>query len=1122
MKCPECHVENRDVRKFCHKCGAKLLLICPECRFENLPGEGFCGECGRNLDERTKSDSIVYSEPRTYTPKFLADKILTTRSAIEGERKLVTVLFADVANYTAMAENLDPEQVHQIMDECFRILMGEIHKYEGTINQFTGDGLMALFGAPVAHEDHAQRACHAAYSIQNALVQLTEKLRNDFGIDFKMRIGINSGPVVVGSIGDDLRMDYTAVGDTTNLASRMESIARPGTVLVSKNTYRIARDFFKLISLGEVQVKGKVETQEIFELRKASKTETRIEAAVAKGLTKFVGRSNSMAALKRAFGEAKSGKGQVVGIVGEAGVGKSRLLLEIRKGLSNEEYMYLEGRCLHFGGSMPYLPVLDILKSYFDIKDGDREFIIKDKMSEKLSSLDDKLKGHLPCIQDILSLRVEDEEFPKLEPKLKREKTFEAIRDLFVRISHERPLVLAVEDLHWIDKTSEDFLDYLIGWLANAKILLIILYRPEYTHPWGSKSYYNRLGLTQLSSKSSEELVQAILEGSKVEKDLKDLILQKTAGNPLFLEELTYTLVENDSILKKGDRYVLTVKPSDIEVPDTVQAIISARMDRLDDNLKRTMQVASVIGRDFAFRILETITGMREELKAHLLNLQNFEFIYEKNLFPELEYIFKHALIQEVAYNSLLSQKRKEIHANIGKAIEHIYSERLEEFYETLAYHYSKSEDLLKAYQYLHLSAEKAAGNHATTEAFGFCKEAVDILSLLPENKKNKEKKLQVLRLITIPMRFLGYPDGSLQFLQEGEALAKEMDDLKSGIIFSSRIGNYFTIKGGNPPLGVQYNEKNFHNAQSMNDLELLARTGWDLCASYIISGQPVKIINVAQKVIDLLETTKMKHESFGTGLNVYSALNAYCGLSLGYMGKFGEGRIFFENGVGFATEIKDETSLGLVEWMYGLFFNAKGDGKGAIEHCQNGIQYLKDVKYLIVLGLAWGCLGHGYLHLGDLETARKYIEKGLEVQSDAGVPWWKSTYFFLLSIVHYDSGRFKESQECIEKAVQSAKQNNEKQWEAYSRVWQGRILSKQETTHVDGTEEYLKQGITVLDSLEMQSFSAQGYFFLGEHYVGRGWGEKGLNELKKAEGMFQEMGMNYWLDKTREALEGL
>jgi predicted ATPase len=569
-----------------------------------------------------------------------------------------------------------------------------------------------------------------------------EKTKKDTGLDFKMRIGLNSGHVVVGSIGDDLRMDYTAVGDTTNLASRMESVARPGTILVTRNTHRIAGDYFHFETLEKIELKGKEEPQEAYELISMSDIDTRFRASVAKGLTPFVGRGNSLPALLEAFDKAKSGSGQVVGIVGEAGVGKSRLLLEMRNRIQQDNITYLEGRCIHFGGSMAYLPLLDILRSYYKIEEGDRANIVKTKIKDKSLNLDEKLNNVLPPFQELLSLKVDDEDFKKLEPQKKREKTFEAIRDLLIRMSQDRPLVIAIEDLHWIDNTTEEFIDYFIGWLPGTPILLIVLYRPEYTHQWGSKSYYNRIGLDQLTTRSSAELVQAILEEGEVAQELKDLILNRAAGNPLFMEEMTYTLLENGSIEKKDHQYVLSGKTSDIQIPDTVQGIIAARMDRLEDNLKRTMQVASVIGRDFAFRILQTITGMREELKSYLLNLQGLEFIYEKSLFPELEYIFKHALTQEVAYDSLLLKRRKEIHESIGNAIEEIYGERLEEFLEMLAYHFNQGEVWDKAVIYLHQSGKRAIEKSAYVEAIVYFRKGLEVLQKLPETSERDELEL--------------------------------------------------------------------------------------------------------------------------------------------------------------------------------------------------------------------------------------------------------------------------------------------------------------------------------------------------------------------------------------------
>ena len=770
MKCSKCQFDNPAAARFCNECGEKLEIDCPACGKTNPPGSKFCNECGQDLRGQGPASPLDYSHPHSYTPKFLAEKILTTRSSIEGERKLVTVLFADVANFTTISEKLDPEEIHGIMDGCFKILMGEVHRYEGTINQFTGDGVMALFGAPLSHEDHAVRACYASLAIQYALARYGEKLKADCDIDFKMRIGLNSGPVVVGAIGDDLRMDYTAIGDTINLASRMQSAAQPGAIFVSGHTQRLVRDFFAFSSLGRLPMKGKEEPQDAYILLSPTEVKTRIEASAASGLTRFVGRAKEMEILSDALEKARSGSGQVVGIVGEAGVGKSRIILEMRHMFP--DYAYLEGRCLHYGGSMAYLPLLDILRSYFGIKEGEREYLINKKMEEKLASLGATL---ISPFQDLLSLEPDDA-YHHLEPNQKRERIFEALRDLFIRESQQGPLVLIIEDLHWIDKTSEEFVDYFIGWLTNTPILLILLYRPEYVHRWASKSSYTNIRVDQLSIPTSSDLVQSILSEGEIVPELRDLILGKAAGNPLFMEELTHSLLENGSIEKMEDHYILSKKLADIQVPDTIQGIIAARIDRLDESLKRIMHVASVIGREFAFRILQSITEMKEELKSHLINLQGLEFIYEKRLFPELEYIFKHALVQEVAYNSLLLTRRKEIHGKIGRAIEELYADRLEEFFEMLAYHFSRSDDLAKGIDYGEKAAARASSVYAYAEAARLLEQALGAQKVLDPGDKSKRCDLlldlaDALRLGNQARRAL---DGELP---EAYSLAESMGD---------------------------------------------------------------------------------------------------------------------------------------------------------------------------------------------------------------------------------------------------------------------------------------------------------------------------------------------------------
>ena len=1121
MICPKCQQENPEDNRFCRKCGSKLSLLCLECAAEILPDDSFCGKCGHDFQTHEGTPSIDYSEPQSYTPKHLADKILADRSAIEGERKLVTVLFADVANFTAISEKLDPEEVHQIMDGCFKILMDEIHQLEGTINQFTGDGVMALFGAPVAHEEHAQRACRAALSIQKAIEPYGEKIKQDCGVEFKMRVGLNSGHVIVGSIGDDLRMDYTAVGDTTNLASRMEGAAKPGCILVSKNTQRIARHYFEFDALDKLAVKGKEEPQEVFELIQASDVGTRFEASVAKGLTGFVGRKNSMAALMESYEKVQSGSGRIVAVVGEAGVGKSRLLLEFRNKLTPGGYAYLEGRCLQYGDSIIYKPILDIIKSSFEIEDGDREFIIRKKIKEKLTSLDEKLEHAIPSFQELLSLNADDEEYAKLEPQQKRVRTFEAIRDLLVRESGNKPLIIAIEDLHWIDRTSEEFLDYLIEWLANVPVMLILLYRTEYRHQWGSKTYYSKIGLDQLGLESSTELVKIMLEEGEIVPELRELILSRSAGNPLFMEEFTSTLLENGSIQKKENQYVLSREASEIEVPDTIQGIIAARMDRLEENLKRTMQVASVIGREFAFRILQTIIEMREDLKANLLNLQGLELIYEKNLFPELEYIFKHALTQEVAYNSLLQKRRNKIHENIGRAIEEIYAERLEEFYEMLAYHYSRSDNHGKAYHFLKLSGDKSANNYANWEAYNFYTEAIDTLKKMPESEENKRKQIDIRHLIGSLMVLLAYPQELFENLEEGVKLSKQLGNTRSLSQFNIWKAVYHQMTG-ELELGFKYAEETLKEAEKIKDIDLIVQSYIFFINAYSFTGQYFKLAEIAPGVIDLLEKNNKTKEKYNYPFIVYSAICAYFGQSLGALGDFDEAEIILEKGIHNAKEAGDIITIAFCELNYALVFFSKGDCTLTIEYSKKGLRHFEEVDWLTGIAFCKSYLGYGHYLNEDLETARQHAEQGLKIQINSGVEAGSGLLFGILGIIHCDSNNLTEALDHAEKAVELSNKYKEVGREGMSRLWLGKILGEIDPSNPDKGEDSIFKGIKILEESKLKAWVSQGFFYLGELYSNADQKEKALENLTKAETEFKDMGMDYWLDKTREVLARL
>ena len=724
MKCPKCQFDNREGAKFCKECGSKVELQCPSCGFQYQLGCKFCDECGHDLRASKEAPPIDLDQPQSYTPKFLADKILTSRSSIEGERKLVTVLFADVANYTSMSEKLDPEEVHQIMDGCFKILMEEIHRYEGTINQFTGDGVMALFGAPVAHEDHAQRACYAALSIQRAVGDYGEKVMKDTGAEFKMRIGLNSGPVIVGSIGDDLRMDYTAVGDTTNLAARIQQITKPGQICVSEETHNIIRDYFQDELAEETALKGKAQPQRIYHMiSERPGVTTRFQAGMVRGITDLVGRRPEMEALMGALERAKEGEGQVVDIVGEAGVGKSRLVFEFQR-MFEEEVTFLAGNCIQYGRNINFFTVIDIVKGAFGIEEGLTEKEVGNLIEEKAT---EELAQMIPFYRSLLSLNVDDPKFNALEPEGRKFGTFEAVKNLLFSLSKQKPLVVFLDDVQWIDNISEALFSYFARCIIDQSGLMFAAYRPEGSPPWAQGAHYQRLGIETLSSRSSVKLIRNMLDVPTLEPELEEKIVEKTEGNPFFVEEIVRELLDRGDIVKSGEKYICARPIDQCEIPNTVQGVLAARMDRLSEDLKRTMQVASVIGRDFMFRLLKSIMELGEELRTQMTNLVGLEILYEKTLYPELEYIFKHALTQEVAYESLLKQRRQEIHGRVARTIEELYADQIQEHYESLAHHYDRSGNTIKAVEYLLLSGEKSNQYGAVQAACEFLEKALEI-----------------------------------------------------------------------------------------------------------------------------------------------------------------------------------------------------------------------------------------------------------------------------------------------------------------------------------------------------------------------------------------------------------
>jgi predicted ATPase/class 3 adenylate cyclase len=700
-RCPQCQQDNPPSAKFCSGCGGRLELVCPGCGHANLPTARFCNECGKSVVVAPAAGPAPIS-PQSYTPRYLAEKILTSRHVLEGERKQVTVLFADIKGSLELLSDRDPEEARKLLDPVLDRMMEAVHRYEGTVNQVMGDGIMALFGAPLAHEDHAVRACYAALAMQQAIGRYTAEVRRHHGIEVQVRVGLNSGAVVVRTIGNDLRMDYSAVGQTTHLAARMEQLATPGSTRLTGETLRLAEGFVQVVPIGPIPVKGVSAPVDVFELTGPSVTRTRLQAAAARGLTRFVGRERELDHIRQTLDKARAGQGQVVAVVGEPGVGKSRLLWEFIHSHRTQDWLVLESSSVSYGKATAYLPVIDLCKSYFRIEPRDDPRSIREKVTGKLLTLDASLQSLVPAFLTLLEAPSEDAGWEALDPGQRRRRTVDGLRRMLQRESQIQPLCVVFEDLHWVDADTQGLLDALVEGLPTARILLLVNYRPEYRHGWGSKTYYSQLRLDPLPPSSAEELLRALLGEDDELEPLKRLLVTRTERIPFFLEESVRTLVESSALIGERGGYRLGRPFETIQVPATVQAILAARIDRLPPEDKSLLQTAAVIGKDVPFALLQAISEAAEEtLRLGLGRLQAAEFLYETALFPELEYTFKHALTQEVAYGGLLQDRRRDLHARIVRAFERLYPERAREQTSWLTLHAFRGEVWDRAVAYL-------------------------------------------------------------------------------------------------------------------------------------------------------------------------------------------------------------------------------------------------------------------------------------------------------------------------------------------------------------------------------------------------------------------------------------
>jgi len=1067
----------------------------------------------------------------THTPglgtaqrRLTLENELAAGTAIASERKLTTVLSVELSLSGDAAKAVAPERAEELIHECLDLVAEDITRYGGTVAWFSASGVMSFFGIPLSLEHAPQRALRAALAIQERM-QTHNKQPDGRGVEVNTRMGVNTGAVQVEKYPDSLTSKNIPMGDTTELASRLRDMGEPNTIVVSENTYRLARYLFSFEPLGEARINEQQERANIYRLMGLGPAKTKLQAAALRGLSKFVGRQKELRTLKEVSLKAKAGAGlgQLVGIVGEAGVGKSRLLLQFRERLPRDGFTYLEGSCIQYGDSIPYLPFRQALKSCFDIVEGDSESVSRAKIEAKILGLGGNVLLAFPPLCDIMSLTVGDDSYNKLEPAQKRVRIFEAVWDVLLMESRSKTVVLVIEDCHWIDKTSEELLSHLIDLLTDTRIMLILLYRPEYNHQWGSRSFYTQITLNELSPTMSIELAQSILGDGTAAPELQELIINKAGGNPLFVEELVHDLRESDTIRKKGHEYILAVRPSNVNVPASIQGIIGARIDRLDGDTKYAMQVASVIGRGFRYQILESAARMKGELKSCLGHLQQQEFIYQRSWTGQPEYIFKHALIQKVAYDSVAPKKRKEIHRRIAEAIEEQYPDSPEEFYEVLAYHYQNSQSWDKAYQYLKLSADKASRNSSDQEALRLYRESIAALRSLDQSRDTYAKELEVRLAVDGVLRGLDYPEGSLANLEEAERLAEELGDTISKATVLSKMG-WYNVYRRNASLGMRQSGAAFEMATKAEAPDLAIPLPLNLALAMEAEGNFIKVIEVASQGIALLEKTHLETKDYGGfgNENVYCTLLALCGSASSILGRFEESKTFLEKSLIFARRINNPESLIIALTFYGQASWTQGDGKAAAKYFGELLPYVDSMSSSFHAAATCSLMAGAHLLQGDLEAAAESMKKSFILLERSHVRAFVAGVFWIQGWVEMELGLLREAVCTLGKSVEAATADKNRAIEGTGRIWLGRAMFEEDASTYRQAEATLLQGMQICEELGMRPTCAEGCLFLGELYVNAGEKPKALEQLGRAQSMFQNMGMDYWLSKAQTLLKKL
>ena len=1053
--------------------------------------------------------------PRPAAPAHLVEKMLLSRSALEGERKQVTVLFADLKGSMELLAESDPEEARQLLDPVLERMMAAVHRYEGTVNQVMGDGIMALFGAPIAHEDHALRACYAALAMQEALRAHADQVHQTHQVEIQIRVGLNSGEVVVRAIGNDLHMDYSAIGQTTHLAARMEQLARPGSILLTTATFRLAAEGVQAKALGLMPIKGLAHPLEVFELAGAGPPRTRLQAFAVRTLTRFVGRQAEREALRQAHARAGAGHGQLVAVMGEPGVGKSRLCYECLCAPWTQGWLLLASQATAYGQATPYHPIRELLNAYFQLEARDDAGQMRERVTRKVCTLDPALAPLLPAVLALLEVPGDDRAWQALDPPQRRQRTLDALTRLLLRESQVQPVLLVCENLHWIDTETQAFLDRLSESLPTARLLLLVTYRPEYQHGWGSKTYYTHVRLDPLPPVSAAEFLQTLLGDDPSLAPLTQLLMARTEGNPFFLEESVRHLEETGLLVGEPGAYRLAQALPTMPIPATVHALLAARIDRLPPEAKHLLQTAAVIGTEVPFPLLQTIAELPEDaLYRSLTHVQGAEFLYERRLFPERAYTFTHALTQEVAASSLLRERRRVLHARIVEALEALGPERRAEQVDRLAHHALRGEVWEKAVAYGRQAGAKALDRAAFREAVAYFEQALQVLAHLPEGRDTRVLALDLHLALAGSLDALAEFGRLLALVGEAEALALALDD-------RARLGRVLVEMGnirgvtGDLDGALTAGQQALALATALGDNALQGQASLALANIYYASGafgRAAELLRWSVEAADRASGTP------STDVRIRS--QARLALALSALGAFAEGRHHGEEALRRATLAGRGSVPIMAHACLGLLYLTQGDVEPGIRVLNQGLALCRAsgnqgswlLKILEGLGSAAALQGR-------LAEGRALLEEAISESIRTGALSAQANRVAWLSEVWRLTGCSEEAWQHARQALDLARQQKERGNEALALHQLGVLHAHADPPDVAQAEVHYQQALALAEALGMCPLQAHCHRDLGTLYATTGQREQARTALSTAIALYRDMEMTFWLPQTEAAL---